>query len=209
MACRLCSKLLPLGLVEKLDEEIRKGDHTIVQLAERYNVDPKRVATHVKKCVKKPPKSGYDMLTNLLSILETTAREMHQEAAHNSEDNPYAMGHFIKLAKEVRDTVTALDKLQPSTILLKKITDGILTPLMLEFASICVEEVRRTRTDLLAAASPEDATRIDRATKELTARMAERYNRKTRDLIDKLSKILSDDFGGKTKQKPSRPATVN
>jgi len=196
--------LLPLKLVEQLDKEIQRGDSTIVQLANTYSVDAKYVATHVKKCVKKPPKSGHEMLTHLLQVLDTTAKEMRQ--SYDPEDNPYAMGHFIKLAKEIRETIATLDKLQPSTVLLQKITEQILEPLVREFATITIEEVRRTRTDILGFVGAENAARVDRATKSLTSRMAERYDAKTRDLISKLKGILEEDFGSKAKAKPKRPS---
>lgn len=200
MACRLCGRLLPLKDVEALNADIDVGDLTLEEIGERYNVDAEYVDVHQKKCHKKKPRNGYELLMTLLETLQQTATEMRQ--AYDPEDNPYAMGHFVKLAKEVRETVMALDKMQPSTVLLAKITETILNPLVREFAQILVEEAGRTRGDLFKALGDAHTQTIDQATKTLTKRMADRFQSKTAALVPQLKKLLEDEFGrAKTKSK--------
>lgn len=200
MACRLCAQILPLRTIEQLNKDIDSGQSSMAQIAEVYDVDVKYVATHIKKCRAASSNNSYSLLQDLLSVLNTTAAEMRQ--SYDPETNPFAMGHFVKLAREIRETTVALTRLRPSSDLLRRVSELILGPLIHEFSAIVVEEGDHLRTELIDALGQDQAARVDRAVKSLTLRMADRYKRKTEALLPKLKDLLEDDLQ-KKKRSPS------
>ena len=198
--------MLPLKIVESLDADIRRGDATLQQLAESYDVDIKRLSRHRKRCLKAPPKSGHELLMKVLSQIDRTARDMKQTYEVNPEENSSAMGHYIKLVRELRETVAIMDRIKPSGKILKQISDSILEPMVLEFSMICVDEMRRLRGDLISAVGDAHAGRVDREAKETTIRMADRFKTKTDSLLPKLKSLLDDDSKAK---RPFRRPSLN
>lgn len=204
MACRLCIKLLPINTVESLDRDLKTGNVTMESLAEQYDVEVEYVTTHYKKCLGEPARSGYELLQRILEEVTETTKEMRQSYDPSDADNKYAMGHYIKLVRELRETVATMNKLKPSGQILQQITDSVMNPLVSQFARICVEEIERHRNDLISNLGREHRSHIDKSARETLRRLADRYKRANEALIPQLKTLLQDDQDKSRREKASK-----
>lgn len=193
MACRLCVKLLPVAKVEELDADLKSGNETLQKIADSFDVEVDYVTDHYQKCLGSPASSGYELLARILEEVTETTKEMRESYDPTDDAGKYAMGHYIKLVRELRETVATMDKMKPSGQLLKQITDMVMNPLISQFAKICIEEVDRHRSELTSMLGDSHRDQISKTSEETLRRLVDRYKKATDSLIPQLKEIIQDD----------------
>jgi len=191
MACDLCRNL-PLRTVRMLDEDIRKGDQSLLQLSTSYGTSAAAIDEHSSSCVDRVAGTGYELLDQMLQDLNDAAAGRQREYADNSL-NADAMDQYIALMREARATILAREKLRPSEEMVREIIQKILRPSVNQCVVISVEESNRLREDIQSFVDPSNVRKVDRSVKQYLKRMASRLRKDTSELVPKLQRLLNVD----------------
>ncbi len=197
MSCKLCNNQ-PIGTIRKLDRDINSGDYSVAELAEEYGFKKKAIRIHMKKCLGGAPQTGYAALQSNLKALKKMADEVKEEYGDVSEfdeDGPkiksYAFKRYLDAQREIRETIMSLDRIKPSEELVAEIVELVVSPLVTKTSIICIEEIRRFRTELSHVLGKDYYDKLDSSVKETLIRIGERLNQESNQLIPNLRKVLN------------------
>ena len=195
MACGVCRNF-PLRTVNEINEEVERGDLSLVELALRYKMSEALLDDHIKSCVTPLPDTGYELLEQMLRELHRTAEERKRDYEGGGDDAEAAMDHYISLVREARSTIMAMDRVRPTDDLVRDIIQKILSPVVNQCIVISTEEGNRLREELFSFIEGKDMKRADLAIKESLLRFAGRFKKETVELVPKLQKLLNVDATG-------------
>lgn len=215
--CTVCREL-PTNVMERLNEEIARGEKSAIDLGHEYGCEAAAVARHAAECIAPNQSDGYSQLTQTLGVLNGLLEQFGQDVANGKQyqfdaeagiDGRKSVDHLLSVMREMRETTMAMERLRSVDATMGEVMEQVINPLSHWAATFFADECRRFRDELhtVTREIPAIQPRIRKMVDDFAIRLAEGFlTGALQDMPDKMKEALSKTYAKGTRQ-PNRPRT--